>query len=299
MLPVVLFLSPPDSRAGSSLFSRESGFFTNLKYREVVMMQLEICVDSVESAIAAEMGGAQRVELCSALSEGGLTPSLGLIRAVRSRIGIGVNVMIRPRAGDFLYSDDEFSVMRDDIATAAEAGANGVVFGLLTADGDIDVDRTRSLVNATRLTSGLSGRAIEVTFHRAIDMARNLDTAFESVVQSGATRILTSGAAQNAVLGSTRIARLVKAANGRIAVMACGNVRPENVQKIAQATGAREFHAALRRPIPSPVTYHNPVLSLGDPGSDEYTRNVVIEEDVASLRDAMDRIPALSVKTAD
>jgi copper homeostasis protein len=263
------------------------------------MMQLEICVDSVESAIAAEMGGAQRVELCSALSEGGLTPSLGMIRAVRSRIGIGVNVMIRPRAGDFLYSEDEFSIMRDDIATAVEAGANGVVFGLLTGDGEIDVDRTGSLVNTTRLAAGLSGRPLEVTFHRAIDMARNLDTAFESVVRTGANRILTSGAAQNAVLGSTRIARLVEAAEGRISVMVCGNVRPENVQKIAQATGAQEFHAALRRPIPSPVTYHNPGLSLGDSGSDEYTRNVVVEEDVASLREAMDRVPALSAKAAE
>jgi len=258
-------------------------------------MELEICVDSVESAIAAEMGGAQRVELCSALSEGGLTPSLGLIRAVRSRISIGMYVMIRPRGGDFFYSNDEFSVMRGDIAAAVEAGANGVVFGLLTAEGDVDVERTAQLVQEALSASS----PVEVTFHRAIDMARNLEDSLEKVVHAGAHRILTSGAAQNAVLGSPRVAELVQAAQGRIGIMVCGNVRPENVQEIAQATGAREFHAALRRPFPSPVLYRNPGLSLGDGGSDEYTRNVVVAQDVRNLRLAMNGSLSYSAKPAD
>ncbi|WP_263350603.1 copper homeostasis protein CutC [Acidicapsa acidisoli] len=263
------------------------------------MMELEICVDSVESAIAAELGGAQRVELCSALSEGGLTPSLGLVRAVRSRISIGINVMIRPRGGDFLYSDDEFSVMRDDLAISVEAGANGVVFGLLTADGDVDVERTGRLVEEAMAVRRSTARPIEVTFHRAIDMARSLEDSLEDVVRTGAQRILTSGAAQSAVLGSSRVAGLVRAAQGRIGVMVCGNVRPENVQEIALATGAREFHAALRRPVESPVLYRNPGLSLGEDGNDEYTRNVVVAEDVRNLRQAMDSSLSYSAKSPD
>jgi len=244
------------------------------------MMELEICVDSVESAIAAQAGGAQRVELCSALAEGGLTPSLGLMRAVRASIRIGVHVMIRPRGGDFFYSQEEFAIMRDDIACAAETGANGVVLGLLTVDGEIDVIRTRQLVEAAR--------QMEVTFHRAIDMARDLEASLEAVAETGATRILTSGGAQNAVLGSKRIAGLVRSAGNRIGIMVCGNVRPANLQQIAEATGAREFHAAMRSAVTSPVTYRNPKLHLGDPGSDEYARHVVVARDVRHLRQAID-----------
>jgi copper homeostasis protein len=247
-----------------------------------LMMELEICVDSVESAMAAQAGGAQRVELCSALAEGGLTPSLGLIRAVRARVAIGVYVMIRPRSGDFFYSDDELSIMRDDIACAAEAGAHGVVFGLLTTDGDVDVERTRALVEAAG--------SMEVTFHRAIDMARDLESSLEAVIATGATRVLTSGGAQNAILGSKRIAGLVQAAGNRIEIMVGGSVRPANLQQVALATGAHEFHAAMRTAVASPVTYRNTKLHLGDPASDEYKRYVVLERDVRHLRQTMDSI---------
>jgi copper homeostasis protein len=276
----------PDPSADGLLFSNGSGLFVN---RDAGMMELEICVDSVQSAVAAELGGAQRVELCSALSEGGLTPSLGLIRAVRSHIGIGVYVIIRPRGGDFLYSEDEFSVMRDDIAQAREAGANGVVLGLLTADGDVDVERTRQLVE--------EAKPMEVTFHRAIDMARDLDSAFEDVIRTGADRVLTSGGAKSATLGSERLARMVRAAGSRIGVMVGGNVRAANVQQIASATGAREFHASLRTAVSSPVKYRSSTLHLGNAGNDEYARYVVSERDVRHLRQAMDSVLKYASKT--
>jgi copper homeostasis protein len=248
------------------------------------MMELEICVDSVESAVAAELGGAQRVELCSALSEGGLTPSLGMIRAVRSRIQIGIYAMIRPCGGDFFYSEEEFAVMREDIRCAVEAGANGVVLGLLTADGHIEVKRTHALVQQAR---SIAPR-MEVTFHRAIDMARNLTIALEDVVQTGADRILTSGGAPNALLGSAHVAGLVEAAKARIGIMVCGNVRQENVFQVAKATGANEFHASLRKPVPSPVAYRNAGVNLGDPENDEYIRYAVTVQDVRNLRQALD-----------
>jgi copper homeostasis protein len=250
--------------------------------RYVRTMDLEICVDSVESAVAAEAGGAQRVELCSGLIEGGLTPSLGLVHAVRSRIGIAMRVMIRPRGGDFLYSDEEVAVMRDDILHITQSGADGVVLGLLTADGDVDVQRTRQLVEI----AGPMG----VTFHRAIDMTRDLEQAIEDVIASGVDRVLTSGGEPTAMRGTSTIRKLVLAARGKIRVMAGGGVRAENVQEIARATGAVEFHAALRSTIPSPIRHRVQDIHLGDPGIDDYARNVVWSADVRMLREAMDAV---------
>ncbi len=244
------------------------------------MVNLEICVDSVQSAAAAEAGGAQRVELCSGLIEGGLTPSAGLIRAVRARIGIGVYVIIRPRGGDFLYSSDELAVMRDDIALARQCGADGVVLGLLTAEGEVDVARTRELVEVAR--------PMEVTFHRAIDMARNLEKALEDIIASGADRVLTSGGEQTALLGAPRLRKLMQASQGRIKLMVGGGVRPDNVQEIARLTGAVEFHSAMRSPIASPVLHQVKRVRLGDSGVDDYARSGVSSADVRLLRQAMD-----------
>ncbi len=254
-------------------------------------MQLEICVDSVESAIAAQQGGAHRIELCSALDEAGVTPSIGLICAVRKRIDIGLYVMIRPRGGDFLYSADELAVMREDIVQAAKSGADGVVLGLLTEDADIDVARTRELIEAAR--------PMEVTFHRAIDMARDLDRAVDDVIQTGADRLLTSGGAQSALLGTAAIEQMVRASAGKIQIMVCGGVRAENVGKIVRATGAVQFHAAVRRELGSKVKHRSSSLHLGASASADYVRKVVMAEDVRKLRLAMDVLriekPSLAV----
>jgi copper homeostasis protein len=245
-------------------------------------MNLEICVDSVESAVAAEAGGAQRVELCSGLAEGGITPSTGLLRAVRSRISIGLHVMIRPRGGDFLYSEDELEIMREDIATAGQYGADGVVLGLLTEKGDVDLERTRYLVELAR--------PMQVTFHRALDMSRDLEAALGDAIRAGANRILTSGAAANAMQGRQRIARLVQLAGDQIQIMVAGGVRPENVALIADQTRASHFHAALRKPVPSLMQHQNRTAQLGAPDTDDYVRYVVQAEDVRRLRQAMDAV---------
>jgi copper homeostasis protein len=247
------------------------------------MTVLEICIDSVESAIAAETGGAQQVELCSALIEGGLTPSLGLIRAVRSRIAIGLHVMIRPRSGDFLYSNDEFAVMQEDIRLAAQAGADGVVFGILTDSDDVDVERTRALVQLAR--------PMEVTFHRAIDVTRDLAEALECIVRTGADRVLTSGAEPSAMAGRHTIEKLVRLANGRIRIMAGGNVRPQNLAEIAKASGAVEYHAALRHAVPALHQQQLKRIHLGDPRVD-CSRTIVRAADVHKLRQVLDAVPA-------
>jgi len=245
-------------------------------------MELEICVDSVESAMAAEAGGADRVELCSAISEGGLTPSVGMMRAVRGRIGIGMFVMIRPRGGDFVYSQEELNSMRDDIACAADEGADGVVFGLLTPEGSVDVENTGLLTSLAA--------PMEVTFHRALDMTSDMENALDDVARTGANRVLTSGGANTASLGSKRIASIVRAADHRIRIMVCGQIRPSNVGEVAALTGAQEFHASLRKPVPGPMLYRNKAIQLGDDHQDDYTRFRTFSEDVRQLREALDAI---------
>lgn len=206
-------------------------------------MKLEICVDSVDSAIAAQAGGADRLELCSALSEGGITPSAGLIRLVCSQVSIPVFVIVRPRGGDFVYSESEFQVMRDDIVTARRLGARGVVLGLLTADGQVDRDRVRSLVQLAR--------PLSVTFHRAIDAAADLDDALDAVIDCGADRILSSGGRSSALDGVAALARMRTRAAGRIAIMAGAGVRLANIRPIVQASGVDELHTSLA-PAPAP-----------------------------------------------
>jgi len=242
-------------------------------------MLLEICIDSVESAIAAESGGAARVELCSDLFEGGITPSPGLIASVRRHIGIGLFVMIRPRGGDFCYSDLEFEVMGEDIRRAGPLGVDGIVLGILDLDGHVDIERTRALVELAH--------PLPVTFHRAIDMTPDLPAALEDVIATGAARILTSGGELQAPLAVPQIARLIEIARGRISIMPGSGIRPENIAALAQATGATEFHSSARTPAPSPMRFRKPGMAMGDAAGREYQRFEVREENVRALATAL------------
>lgn len=236
---------------------------------------LEICADSVESAIAAERGGAHRIELCSDLFEGGVTPSAGLISTVRTRLGIDLYVMIRPRGGDFCYSDEEFETMEQDVLMAKHAGANGIVFGILHEDGEVDVPRTRRLVEIAR--------PLKATFHRAFDMSRDLPRALSNVIATGADRVLTSGGEQKVEDGIPAIMRLMTVANGHITIMAGGGVTQANVRRIIEVTGVREIHASVRAHMPSPMRHRNDKISMGLMKGHEYQRVVVLQDEVQRL----------------
>jgi len=216
---------------------------------------IEICVDSTESALAAERGGAHRVELCGDLLEGGITPSAGLIETVRQKVGISLHVIIRPRGGDFCYTSDEFESMKRDVSTAKQLGADGVVFGILKENGHVDTARTRCLVEMAR--------PLNATFHRAFDMSADPKQALEDVIHAGIHRVLTSGGEQNAEDGMPAIASLVAAAKDRIAIMVGGGIRETNVRRIMVETGAREVHANVGHSVPSPMMYRNNKISLG------------------------------------
>jgi copper homeostasis protein len=241
---------------------------------------IEVCVDSVASALAAERGGADRVELCSGLIEGGITPSAGLIETTRLAVSVPLHVMIRPRGGDFCYDAKEFEIMRRDLALAKRLGANGVVFGILDVEGSVDVARTRQLVDLAR--------PLAVTFHRAFDMAAELPRALDDVCAAGADRLLTSGGEPTSVQGQEIIRQLVNQASGRIIIVAGGGVKPENAHSLVERTGVSEIHVGLRSALPSPMRHRNPRVSMGSFEGREYQRFVVVEEEVRRLRRELD-----------
>ncbi len=198
---------------------------------------IEISVDSLAKALAAERGGAHRIELCSELSHGGLTPDPELLHSVRELVRLPIFAMIRPRGGDFVYSDSEYAEMQREMETARRLGADGLVLGILQRDGQVDVQRTRQLVELAR--------PLPVTFHRAIDVAAEIYKALADIMQTGAARVLTSGGAPRAPEGAACLATLVKAASGRIVIMPGCGITSSNASQIAKSTGAREFHAGL------------------------------------------------------
>jgi copper homeostasis protein len=221
---------------------------------------LEACVDSADGVAAAFSGGADRVELCANLAEGGTTPSLGTLIASGAAAQIPIMAMIRPRGGDFVYSQLELESMQHDIAAAKQSGARGVVLGVLRADGTVDAETTRALADFAR--------PMQVTFHRAFDMTRDLDEALGVLMELGIDRVLTSGGEANVIEGLDRIAALVRIAGKRIAVMPGGGVREENVARVIETTGAREVHFTARSQRESAMNFRNPRVAMGSHAAD-------------------------------
>jgi copper homeostasis protein len=219
------------------------------------MIELEICANSLTSALAAQEGGATRVELCDNLAEGGTTPSYGQIALAKKYLTIPVFPIIRPRGGDFLYTDLEFEVMKADVMACKTLGCSGVVFGILTPTGRVDVDRCRQLA---ALAAPMS-----VTFHRAFDMTESLADALETLIEMGFERVLTSGGFTSALEGASVLATLIKQADNRIQVMPGAGIRLDNVKTLLEKTGANAIHGSLLEQQPSRMEYRNSSAKMG------------------------------------
>ena len=216
---------------------------------------IELCVEGIDGFLAAQEAGADRVELCASLMEGGLTPSLATIRAAVKAAKIPVHVIIRPRGGDFLYSQAEFASMVEDIKALRDEGVAGVVIGCLTPDGRIDETRTKALVEAARPMS--------VTCHRAFDMTADAHEALEALVRCGVDRVLTSGQRDTAVEGIAILKSSVEQAAGRIVIMGCGALDAGNIKKVRDGTGLAEMHFAALTTVPSGMAFRNPHVGMG------------------------------------
>ena len=235
---------------------------------------VEACVDAIDAALEAERGGANRLELCGELLQGGVTPSAGLIGAVWERIDVPLFVLIRPRPGDFLYSPDEFDVMMRDIELAKSIDADGVVIGALTRDGDIDVGMVHAMVEVAR--------PMEVTFHRAFDFARDQEVALGTLIELEVDRVLTSGGGATALEGASSLARLVVRAGGDITIVAAGAITAANVGEVVRATGVREVHVRAAGRVESGMAHRPPGVSLARPAAiNEYERIMTRADEMA------------------
>lgn len=239
------------------------------------MIKTELCAYSVEACQIAAKLGVNRVELCASPAEGGVTPSVATIERVAEIKGLDLSVMIRPRGGDFLYSDDEFKTMLKDIDHARKAGATGVVFGVLTADGKVDVERTRALVEASK--------GMETTFHRAVDMTEDYEAAVEAIIEAGCNRILTSGGYDKAIDGIDNIRRAVAVSRGRIEIMAGSGVVAANAKQLKEV-GVDALHFSAKKMVAGGMEYRNPRISMGGSDAvDEFALRTVDESEVKEI----------------
>ena len=235
-------------------------------------MLFEICVEGIDGVVAAQEGGGDRVELCASLMEGGITPSFGTIRTALKLSYLPIHVILRPRGGDFLYSDAEFATMLDDAREIARLGAAGIVIGCLTADGRIDEDRMKALVAAAQ--------PLSVTCHRAFDMTRDPAEALEALIRCGISRVLTSGQQSRAIDAIPLLKSLNAQAGGRIKIMACGELAPDTIAEVVRETGGEEFHFAALQTIPSTMAYRNDQVGMGGTELDREYSNTVTDPDL-------------------
>lgn len=224
---------------------------------------LEICANSVQSAINAQQGGAHRVELCDNLWEGGTTPSTATILLTRQHLNIDVYVLIRPRGGDFVYSELEFEIMTEDIKQSKKLGADGIVSGVLLPNGNIDITRTKELVELSK--------PLSFTFHRAFDLVNNLENALEDVISCGAERILTSGLDNSSIEGLDTLKKLNEYAKGRITIMPGGGITTENISMLAQHSSSTEFHCSAKAKVKNKTSVDTKVkMNSSSTISEEY-----------------------------
>jgi copper homeostasis protein len=242
---------------------------------------VEICVDSAEGVLAAAAGGADRVELCVALEGGGTTPSVGTLAAARERCALEIVALLRPRAGDFLYTPLELASLERDLEALRAAGADGVALGCLLPDGRVDRERTARLAERAR--------PLKVTFHRAFDLCADLGEALATLIELGLDRVLTSGGAAEAAEGTAALRALVQQAGDSIAVVAAGGVRPQNARRIVEESGARELHATARAPLASAMRHRNTHCRLGASTGDAYEHQTTDAERVRALVRALAR----------
>ena len=217
--------------------------------------KIEICVEGIDGLVAAQQAGADRAELCASLLEGGLTPSYGVVREAQRIATIPFHVIVRPRGGDFLYSELEFSSMLEDVKALRDMGVAGVVIGCLTPEGAIDEVRTKALVDAAR--------PMTVTCHRAFDMTRDYREALEALIRTGVDRVLTSGQRDTAAEGSDILKQTVALADGRIVIMGCGALDADNIAQVRRATGVDEMHFAALKTVKSGMAFRNPHVGMG------------------------------------
>ncbi|MFA7418820.1 MAG: copper homeostasis protein CutC [Melioribacteraceae bacterium] len=240
----------------------------------------EACVDSVESSLNAQQGGADRIELCADLLEGGITPSYAMLKLVMEKLSISVNVLVRPRGGDFLYTDHEFEVMKKDIEFCKQIGVNGVVIGILNDDGTVDKIRTQELIEVAR--------PMFVTFHRAFDMTRDPIEALSVLIELGVERLLTSGQEANVYKGISTLKKMVEYADNRIVIMPGGGVTETNIKEVVEKTSVNEIHASAREKVRSKMKYVNPKTSMSNyQNMEEYDLMITSTERIRAMINAI------------